>query len=280
VTGEAREELVREKLRRPLQERAGLTALVACGAFALGCGDRPPADPDARPRLRGELAAALAAAPGDATLIAGLVIAEVRATPSLAPALAALARAVDEVVAPGCPIDWARTADWALLAVGARRAVIASGGWSRGDVERCLGPVIWRDERTFVVGDGDGNAGAAGAVARAAAGLDRVATVWLAAEQRHLGGGPAAITTGRGELAGGLLLASALIEPANGAEADAVEAGARGAVARVQTTPGAALLGTIQVTRRGPAVELRATLGPAATSAALGALASPGGLVR
>jgi hypothetical protein len=278
VTGEGREELVREKLRRPLQERAGLRALVACGALALGCRDRPPADPDVRPRLRGELAAALAAAPGDATLIAGLVIAEVRATPSLAPALAALARAVDEVVAPGCTIDWARTADWALLAVGARRAVIASGGWSRGDVERCLGPVTWRDERTFVVGDGDG--GAAGAVARAAAGLDRIATVWLAAEQRHLGGGPAAITTGRGELAGGLLLASARIDPANGAEADTVEAGVRGAVARVQTTPGAALLGTIQVTRRGPAVELRATLGPAATSAALGALASPGGLVR
>jgi hypothetical protein len=277
VAGEEREELVREKLRRPLHERVDLSISAACWALVLGCRDRPPPDPDTRPRLRGELAAALTAAPGDATLIAGLVIAEVRATPVLAPALAALARAVDGAVAPGCAIDWARSADWALVAIGARRVVIASGAWSRGDVERCLGPVIWRDERTFVVGDGGG---AAGTVVRAAAGLDRSATGWLAAEQQHLGGGPAAITTGRGELAGGLLMASALIEPANPAEADTVEANVRAALARVQTTPGAALLGTFQVARRGPAVELRATLAPAATSAALGVLASPGGLVR
>jgi hypothetical protein len=253
-------------------------AAIAC-ALPVGCSDAaaPVAVGDRRDAQRAALAAALGEVPGDAALIAGVVVAEVRATPDLAASLAAVARLVDARAAAGCAIDWARQAEWALVALGAAPTVIAAGDWSRVDVERCVGAVRWRDARTFVVGGGSGD----GAVKRAAAALDRRATAWLAADQRHLRALPVpAIATAHGWLAGGALTATALVTPANPAEGDAVAAVAEAALARLRATPGASLLGTVQLGRRGAALEVRAWLTPAAASAALAALASPGDLVR
>jgi hypothetical protein len=272
---------VRDKSRRPLHDLVGMMAALASVALPVGCGDPGPATTGAgevTAARRAALAAALDVVPGDAALVAGVVVAEIRAAPDLATSLRAVARAVDARVAAGCAIDWAARTEWVLVALGDAPTVVATGDWSRGDVERCVGAVRWRDARTFVVGAGGG---APGPVVRAAAGTDRHATAWLAADERHLDALPApAIATAQAWLVGSALTATALVTPANPAEADAITAVAEAALTRLRATPGASLLGTIQLGRRGPALEARAWLAPAAVSTALARLASPGDLVR
>ncbi len=205
--------------------------LVAEVDASVGDGGPPPLGPEARVAVREALAASTRRHAPDIEGVLGLAIAEVRHAPELAQLFAGvrtqpMLRAMLDALLGSCELPFGDRAAWmsiAILSQAGTYDLIASGEWTRDEIDACVGGeggavqragaggklsvvtqaggsvrvVGWIDERTFVVStraDADqrfiaarlGRPPKPTRVLELADGIDRRATAWLVATRQSL----------------------------------------------------------------------------------------------